>query len=314
MKHSCPWKIAAALSATTLPLCAQPSAEQRALDYLAREVPRWSRDNHCFSCHNNGDGARALYVAMQQGYSIPRAALADTTQWLSTPDRWDENRGNPAFSDKKLARIQFAAALGDAVDAGVISDGTALVRAAESLLPLQEVDGSWQVDTGVTAGSPATYGTTLATYMCTRTLERAGKARFANPVAKAKGWLSQTRPLSVLDMAAMLLALPHDESVQQKCMGPILRAQAGNGGWGPQPHAPAEPFDTAVVLLALHAANESNQLGSAIEHGRAYLITLQQPSGGWQETTRPPGAQSYAQHISTSAWATLALLLTHPKP
>ncbi len=36
----------------------QPSPEARAVAFLAREVPRWSRENHCYSCHNNGDAAR----------------------------------------------------------------------------------------------------------------------------------------------------------------------------------------------------------------------------------------------------------------
>src|SRR5262249_25750881 len=36
------------------------AAEERAVAYLVREVPLWSQENHCFSCHNNGDGARAL--------------------------------------------------------------------------------------------------------------------------------------------------------------------------------------------------------------------------------------------------------------
>ncbi|MEX0713581.1 MAG: hypothetical protein WD278_14585 [Pirellulales bacterium] len=32
--------------------------------------------------------------------------------------------------------------------------------------------------------------------------------------------------------------------------------------------------------------------------------------GSWPETTRPAGGQSYAQRISTTAWATIALLAT----
>ena len=65
----------------------------------------------------------------------------------------------------------------------------------------------------------------------------------------------------------------------------------------------------ALVLLALQRANEHQ----AVERGRAFLISIQLPTGGWQETTRPAGARSYAQHISTSAWATLALLATDAK-
>jgi len=37
---------------------------------------------------------------------------------------------------------------------------------------------------------------------------------------------------------------------------------------------------------------------------------MQQPAGGWPETTRPSGGVSYAEHISTTAWALYALLET----
>ena len=154
--------LAAVLAATTV----YAQAEARATGYLVVEVPRWARENHCFSCHNNGDGARALYVAARLGYLVPDAALADTAKWLLEPGKWDNNGGNPGFSDKKLARIQFAAALSEAYVSGAIP-GRALREAAASLLPYQEADGSWQVDAGA-VGSPATYGASLAT--CSRSI------------------------------------------------------------------------------------------------------------------------------------------------
>ena len=49
-----------------------------------------------------------------------------------------------------------------------------------------------------------------------------------------------------------------------------------------------------------------------IRRGRGFLIQEQNPDGSWPETTRPPGAESYAQRISTTGWATLALL-AHPE-
>src|SRR4029077_20585351 len=91
---------------------------QTALAFLSREVPRWSQENHCYSCHNNGDAARALYLARQRGYAIPAEALADTSAWLLAPDKWDEIHGAPAASDKKLGRIQFVAALAGAFSSG----------------------------------------------------------------------------------------------------------------------------------------------------------------------------------------------------
>src|SRR5437667_8821460 len=105
--------MSAVLFATLLTLGAAPDAspEARALAYLAREVPRWSAENKCYSCHNNGDAARALYRALRLGEPVPAGAVADTSRWLSRPAQWDHNGGEGPFSDKQLARIQFAAAL-----------------------------------------------------------------------------------------------------------------------------------------------------------------------------------------------------------
>src|SRR5947209_10191043 len=103
--------------ATVAPACcdepgpADPNPEGRALEFLSREVPRWSRENHCFSCHNNGDAARALLAARKKGATIPEPALAETLGFLSRPDRWDKNGVDAPFSDKRLARLQFANAL-----------------------------------------------------------------------------------------------------------------------------------------------------------------------------------------------------------
>lgn len=283
---------------------AAATPEQRAVDFLAQEVPRWSRENHCFSCHNNGDAARALFAARKAGYPVPAQALAETIDWLRQPDRWDEIHGSPAASDKKLARIQFAAALAEAWRTGVARDRKALLQAADSLLKLQESDGAWLVDTGGLPGAPATYGAALATYMARQTLEIAGDPRFGAAISRADRWFTAAKPENLLDAAALLLAMPRSEEVRRRCLPLLLGSQASDGGWGPQPHVPAEPFDTAVVILALRAAGETRPIARA----RAFLLSLQEPSGAWPETTRPAGGTSYAERISTAAWVTLALL------
>jgi hypothetical protein len=271
---------------------------ETALAFLSREVPRWSRENHCYSCHNNGDAARALYVARRHGYQVPAAALADTTAWLLAPAKWDQIHGAPAASDKKLGRIQFAAALAEAFRTAAVRDAGPLRAAAESLVKLQDTDGSWRVDTGGMPGAPATYGTALATYMARRTLLAAGRTRFAAAIGRATRWLAAAKPESTLDAAALLLALPG----RTDCQKLLLAAQTSDGGWGAQPKMPAEAFDTAMVLLALRGQ------GPAADRGRRFLVKLQDTEGAWPETTRPAGGQSYAERISTAGWVVYALL------
>src|SRR5207302_841046 len=130
-----------------------------------REVPLWSKKNGCFSCHHNGDAARALFVAVRLRRARPTAALSDTLRWLGRPDRWDHNGGEGPFSDKKLARLQFAAALVEAHAAGLAKDNRALQHAGRLTADLQDRDGSWQVGPDEPIGSPATHGTALATHL-----------------------------------------------------------------------------------------------------------------------------------------------------
>ena len=161
---------------------------------------------------------------------------------------------------------------------------------------MQDPDGSWRVDTGGLPGAPATYGTTLATYLSRRTLETAGPQQFAPEISRATAWLARARPDSTLDAAALLLADPE----RRDCRERLIQSQTSDGGWGPQARMPAEVFDTAMVVLALG--------GKEAERGRAWLLKMQEKDGGWPETTRPSGSQSYAERISTTAWAVYALL------
>lgn len=272
--------------------------EQRAVDYLTVEVPRWSRENGCFSCHNNGDAARALFAARDRGMKVPRAALADTLVWLSRPTTWQENKGNPAFSDKKLARLQFAAALADSG-----ADARALREAATQIAVEQEADGSWAVDASTPAGSPVTWGTALATFLTRRTIERAGVE--SDAVVKATEWLTRLQPKNVPEAAVKLMAMPNDGLARDM----LLEAQSpGDGGWGPIRGAPSEAFDTALALLAMR---NQRFAGDVVPRGRKFLVATQFAEGGWPGTTRPTGGQSYAQHISTTGWAAMALILTN---
>lgn len=188
------------------------SPEDKALAYLAREVPRWSVENRCFSCHNNGDAARALYAAVRLGRSVKAETTAETDRWLGRPEGWEKNGGEGPFSDKALARVQFAWALAAAIEAGRVLDREALDRAATRLADDQADDGSWKVNEQNRVGSPATYGRPLATWIARETLRTADRVRFSARIDRADAWLRRQPILSVLDGSTALLAKAYDDS------------------------------------------------------------------------------------------------------
>lgn len=276
--------------------CASP--EERAVAFLAREVPAWPLKNKCFSCHNNGDAARALFAARERSIAFDPRALDSTREWLSRPDDW-KNSGPPGeISDKRLAALQFAYALAaSGREDAVLSQAAALVRDS------QEADGSWAVDSSGLPGSPVTWGRTLATVAGREVLARAGLPE----AARAGAWLRGRTPVTVLDAGALLLA---PGTSAEACLDLLRKGQSRDGGWGPYLNSPPEVFDTAIALLGLARIRGRDGVAEMIRRGRGFLESMQQSDGSWPETTRPPGAESYAQRISTSGWAALAILET----
>jgi hypothetical protein len=301
------------------------SPEARAIAFLAGEVPRWPVENNCFSCHNNGDAARALYTAVGQDYAVEAEALRATTAWLQNTAAWDDNALGLEFADKTLARLQFAGALVDAMRANQIRDPVPLADAAALVAADQTDDGSWQLDSSGSIGSPATYGKALATWAALRTLRQAGTADLEHVIARADAWVRGVEVQTVIDAAAVVLALERADDTaafaqRQRCLALMKEGRAPSGGWGAYLTTAVETFDTALVVLALQPllgrpdlaapAIDAGLLTEMVGGGRAFLLEEQLGDGSWVETTRPAGQQSYAQYISTTGWATLALLAT----
>lgn len=302
--------------------CAEPGATSpeekalgRAVAYLSREVPHWQTKNKCYSCHNNGDAARALAMAKQYGFAIDNNAFSETGRWLSHPERWKHNGGEGASNDRKLASIQFSAALVELINAETLKNRHVLLPAATIVARYQSSDGSWKIDADGSIGSPVTYGQFLATTMSLHTLTAVDDQHFIAEIKQARRWLRAKKPKTVLDAAAVLIGLGSHSDVaaaeqREYCVTLIRKGQHKSGGWGPFVTSPAEAFDTAVVLLGLSQSDDSADRAALIQRGRQYLLQVQYDDGSWLETTRPAGAESYAQRVSTTAWATIALLKT----
>jgi hypothetical protein len=158
----------------------------------------------------------------------------------------------------------------------------------------------------------------VATWLGRETLRAADAREHREAIARAESWSLTTPARSVMDAAAKLLALadsehPAAEARRREAETYLVGARGSSGGWGPWPGSPPEPFDTSLALLALHRRDPALHAG-AIQAARRFLAALQLSPGGWPETTRPAGYQSYAQHVSTTGWVTLALVETAGEP
>ena len=215
-------------------LLSSAKAEARAIAYLAREVPRWRQEHACYSCHNNGDAARALIAGLQRQHAV-RAALDDTLTWLADPVRWNSNPGGEGGGDdKRLARIQFASATVAASAASLVTQ-PAVDAAAALVATDQQEDGSWRLDSSTSLGSPATYGTPLATAFALRVMSQSRAGSGAEPIARGRAWLRRVEPANVPDAVAIILGLGNatgDRDPQRRALDFLERAQGRDGGWG----------------------------------------------------------------------------------
>ena len=294
----------------------------RGVGYLVKEVPKWKAEHPCYSCHNNGDATRALLVAGAKGYDIG-TSLDDTLAFLKQPATWDQNKAPEGVDDKALARVQFASALAVAERHGKAAS-TDLDAAAKLLIADQKADGSWTLDDSQSIASPTTYGPILATWSARSTLIASGIQPDYFSVVQADRWIRGLTPESVIDAAGTILALElasdvMAENLRRTCLSILRQGQsADTGGWGPYVTAAPQVFDTAIAVLALssleaeprlaRSAYRPEQLKEAIASGKKYMAAQQKPDGSWPETTRPANQESYAQRISTTGWALLALL------
>lgn len=298
-----------------------PTALRRAVGYLSVEVPRWRREHPCYSCHNNGDGVRALMVAARRGL-LDIQQINDAASWVRSPERWASNSAEGGVKDESLSRIQFSTALQALVDAGGAGRAP-LERAAGLLASAQRADGAWAISATSNVGTPTGYGTPLATAMARTVLLKATGDDARAAVARTDAWFRAFQPQAVLEASSAVLGLGGARdaaavAVRRQSLDLLKQGQARDGGWGPYTTAPTEVFDTAVAVLALQSLGQDTLLSepvytdaerlAAISRGLGFLLAQQSDDGSWPETTRPSGQDSYSQRVSTTAWALLALL------
>ena len=279
--------------------------------FLRASVTKW----------RSGDALRALLEAGARGYDVGDS-LDETLSFLKKPATWDQDQTPGGFDDRRLARVQLASALAVAERHGKAAS-TDLEAAAKLLVADQAANGSWEPNQSQGLGSPPTYGTILATWSARTSLIASGMLPDHFTIVQADRWLRGLTVETVFDASSLLLALDLTgdvmaDGLRRTALSIVRGGQAPNGGWGPYATAPPQVFDTALAVLALSALNvepriarstyRPEELLEAIAKGKAFIESQQQPDGSWPEASRPASQESYAERISTTGWALLALL------
>ena len=164
-------------------------------------------------------------------------------------------------------------------------------------------------------GSPTTYGPFLATYLARESLKSADPVQFREPIDRSGRWLAVHETKSLMDVSVALLVSAADCSPSCLRVPSTLLRQTAQGtvrrrGLGAVCRIASGELRHGAGLDRTGQAGSPAETRDLITRGRGFLIAHQQPDGSWIETTRPPGAESYAQRVSTSAWAALALIAT----
>ena len=284
--------------------CRPTTPEARAVAFLSREVPRWSRENHCFSCHNNGDAARALVSGVTRGLSrVPTRRLADTTGWLLRPAGWDHNGGDGPFSDKRLARVVFTAALATAIATGWVRDRSVLVRAAERLVLDQAADGSWPLEERTTQARRRPTAVRWPRSWRARAWSRPTRPGSGPPSSEPTAGSRAGRSLTVTD-ASVCLMVVHGAAAGRRrratasgASSCCARASPTTAAGGLRSRRPPSRSTPRSFCSAWRNASARRRSARMIARGRGFLIAQQQET---EAGSRRPGRRATSATPSES--------------
>ena len=302
------------LSAAVLPESMSEAMKQAAA-YLKREAEVWPDENGCYSCHNNGDAARVLFGQHDFSSQLQGERWKTMLNWYVQPEKWLSAKTDEVSLSPALYTIQFGKGLLSAETSGLLAPTQQQrYEVGRLVADHQNEQGYWPIEPAGTVGSPGTYGNTLGVAFALDILSACSDATFETNIGRANQWLFSQIPSATVDIAGTLLALKHStnptkRSIQSRLTEQLIQRQSQSGGWGPYQNRWPEVFDTSIAMIALAelSPDPESSLETPLVKGVEFLLEIQDELGAWPETTRPTGGTSYAQHISTTAWALQAL-------
>jgi rhamnogalacturonyl hydrolase YesR len=198
-----------------------------------------------------------------------------------------------------------------------------------SLMAAQREDGSWQ---GVDRRPPLQYSPVSDTAYAIRAIQQYAlpgrRKEIAQRIERARAWLIGVEPKQNEERVMQLLGLAWsdaDKATLRMRGEKLLAQQQPDGGWAQRAGFRSDAYATGQALYALHQATGLSPFSAAYRRGVKYLLDTQFEDGSWHVISRAVKFQPYFesgfphghdQWISSAgtAWAAMALALTHPRP
>lgn len=313
---------------TILLLVSQETAEvrkavERAIPLLEKGAQGSMAERSCFTCHNLGAPVLALSAARDRGFRINEAqfksVLEHTESFLKkSRDRYLQGKGPGGQADTAGWALWTLETAGWKPD-----DTTAAV--AHYLAVYDKEKGYWKNVSNRPPSEASPFTTTFLGIAAMRTYaagddRKAGEER----VARAKAWLTSTRPKDTEDRVFRLRALEYAGGETAEAVKELIAAQREDGGWSQLPEGESDAYATGSVLAALAQSGGVAATDPSYRKGLTWLLGAQKADGSWHVKSRSKPFQQYFESgfphekdqfisIHASSWAVVALALACPK-
>jgi hypothetical protein len=303
----------------------------RAIGYLQTESAAWLKSRGCAACHHVPMPLWALSEAEQQGYTIDKKYLSDTTESLlgskdklmtskifPDPDAPPDPRPQGRGLNMGLPFLAIAAQSMPALTEG---QKKSLKLITEEIVKKQQPDGSWEFFATLRRPPINESQTTDAAWIILAL--QGDKDAPEKSLKKAVEWLDAKRTDTHQDKALKVLLgvrAGTPRKALQTTIDELLALQRADGGWSQTvPEPKSDAFATGQTLYVLSLVGFTADRPE-IKRGLDFLVATQKADGSWPMISRStpngePGSSKLLTPITcaASSWATLGMARLAPK-
>ncbi|MDC0574501.1 hypothetical protein OAO39_01075 [Pirellulaceae bacterium] len=303
------------------------TAVDKSLVLLQRASAGSAEKRPCFTCHSQAHPVLAITAARDLGFRIDKANLR--RQLDHTAAFLGRGKENYVAGKGQGGRIDTAGYALWTLQVGKHKPDVVTAAVAEYMLKTNADSDHW---THSSNRPPTEASDFTTTYVALRGLVAFGTAEQRMRIAQRQNtvvqWLLKTRTSDTEDQVFQLRSLTFvraETEAQQTFADALITAQRPDGGWAQKNDMVSDAYATGTVLACLVQTGHVVPTSTVYQRGLKFLLQSQKADGSWLVESRSKPFQKYFetgfphgvnQFVSTSAtaWATIALIESLPKP